>query len=395
MFAKLWHPVSTIGLLLIYLSLVSSDATTAQEIFRQAESVPQIYFGIIEPPVVAQQDITVRAPASNQQLEEKALECSSFAWVDGNLLISSDRHNHLLFSCPVDLESMTVSKPTPHVLIRNEQELLEDIECMTIVREDGGRTFVYMMCSQSNDPSAQPLPKRRHAIRFRLRSVEPFSFRRPVILNAGVVRDSVNDYFKDVGIEPYHTFDASFTGIDKNTYRWGNVEGMCFTPDSATLLLGMRNPLCASRAIVVAVTAVSEAFEEKNPNKMQIADLFTLNLGDRGISDLCWDPLTSGYLITAAKSNGPKHSEDQPFPPNTLDSALFWWSGRKNEEPILFARLPDMKIEAVCRLGETQFIAVGSDEGDLSEGRIRQQQSIVTIIHFTGIRLKTNNGRPS
>jgi len=390
MFGKLWQSVSILGLLLLF--AMGRDATAARQTVRQAEKVPEIYFGIIEPPVVGQHDITVRAATSNQQLEEKALECSSFAWVEGNLLISSDRHNHLVFLCPVDMESMTVGKPVPHVLIRNEQEVVEDIESMTIGRDGSGRMFVYMMSSLSNDPAALPLPKRRHAMRFRLRGVEPFSYRRPVVLKAGVLRDSINVYFKDVGIEPYYTFDASYPGEDKNTYRWGNVEGMCFTPDGETLLLGMRNPLCAGRAIVAAVTGMPEAFDGDDPNTMKIEDLFTLNLGRRGISDLCWDPLTKGYLITAAKSNGPKESEDQPFPPNTLDSALFWWSGRKTEEPVLFAKLPDMKIEAICRLGTSDFIAVGSDEGDVSEGRVWQQQSIVTVIYFTGIKLGNNNG---
>ncbi|HSV27228.1 MAG TPA: hypothetical protein VLH60_04985, partial [Sedimentisphaerales bacterium] len=85
--------------------------------------------------------------------------------------------------------------------------------------------------------------------------------------------------------------------------------------------------------------------------------------------------------------------EDQPWPPNELDSALFWWSGRKNEAPILIATFPDMKIESVCRLGETHFIAVGSDEADISEGRTRQQQSILTIMHFTGPEPQKASGK--
>ena len=43
-----------------------------------------------------------------------------------------------------------------------------------------------------------------------------------------------------------------------------------------------------------------------------------------------------------------------------------------------------MKIEAICRLGDTGFIAVGSDEGDVSEGR-EQRQSVLTILYFTGL----------
>jgi len=117
---------------------------------------------------------------------------------------------------------------------------------------------------------------------------------------------------------------------------------------------------------------------------MKLVDMFTLDLGGRGVSDICWDPVTKGYLIAAGRSNGPKLDKDQPFPPNTLDCAMFWWSGRKSERPILFARAPDMKIEAICRLGDSRFIAVCSDEGDVSEGRTARQ-SVLTVLDFRGI----------
>ena len=146
----------------------------------------------------------------------------------------------------------------------------------------------------------------------------------------------------------------------------------------------MRNPLHGGSAIVFALEGVDEAFLAKDSTRFKLVDLFLLDLGERGISDLCWDHVTKGYLIAAAKSNGPKLDNDQPFPPNTLDSAVFWWSGRKKEKPILFAKMPDMKVEAVCRLGESGFIAIGSDEGDVSEGRAARQ-SILTIMDFRGL----------
>jgi len=389
MHEKLWRLLVIFGLFLGSSSLSGPCCAQAQSPARQPAKVPEVYFGVIEPPVVAQQDITVRATTSNQQLEEKPLECSGLAWIDGNLLISSDRHNHLIFTCPIDTKKMTIGQPTPQIIIGNEQELLEDAECITLRRNKNGRRFVYMMCSLSNDPTELPLPKRRHMLRTRVRSLEPFKTTRQFVLNAGTIRESINGYFKKIGVEPYRTFSATFTGPDKNTYRWGNIEGLCHTPDGSALLIGMRNPLAGSRAILAVVKDVDEAFREMTPESMQVTDMFTLNLGDRGISDLCWDTLTKGYLIAAAKSNGPKLNKDQPFPPNTLDSALFWWSGRKSEDPILFAKFPDLKVEAICRLSPSRFIAVGSDEADLSEGRARQQQSILTVLYFTGVEPKS------
>jgi len=368
----------------------------AQPGASQAGAVAEIHFGFVEPPVVAQRDITVEAPVSLQATEVKPLECSGMVWADGRLILASDRHGLTLFTCPIDLQQMTIGTPTPRVVIGNEQELLDDAECLVIHRDPDARRgreqVVYVMCSLSNDPDELPLPKRRHMLRVALRDLDPARVARPVVLSAGRVRDLINDRFEAVGIEPYRTFNPDFSGSDKNTYRWGNVEGMCFTPEGSRLLLGMRNPLLGSHALMAVVVGVEEAFDTRDANRLNLVDLFAIDLGDRGVSDLCWDPVTQGYLITAARSNGPKLSKDQPFPPNTLDSALFWWGGHKQDRPILFARFPDMKVEAVCRLGDTPFIAVASDEGDVSEGRPQQQQSVVTVMYFTGIDISSQDG---
>ncbi len=353
--------------------------------YEGADRVAEVYFGIVEPPVVAQRDITISAPVSSQQTEEKPLECSGMAWADGRLILASDRHGLALFTCPIDLRHMTIGMPTAHVVIGNEQELLDDAESLTVRVGRRGEPIVYVLCSLSNDPDELPLPKRRHMLRMALRDLDPARVARPVVLSAGKVRDLINEHFEAVGIEAYRTFHAEFSGGDKNTYRWGNVEGMCFMPDGRRVLLGMRNPLLGSHALMAVVEGVDEAFDARDPSRLRLVDLFAIDLGDRGVSDLAWDPLTKGYLISAGKSAGPKRSQDQAFPPNTLDSALFWWSGHKLDRPILFARFPDMKVEAVCRLGPTRFIAVGSDEGDVSEGRPQQQQSVITILYFTGV----------
>ena len=361
-------------------SVSRADSTSS---LPQQMSVTDIRFGVIEPPVVAQQDITVFANTSILSSELKPLECSGLAWVDGCLLLSSDRHGHRIFSCAVDLDMMTIGKPQPHIVIHNEQQLLNDAECIAIRGKSGGGYFVYVMCSLSND-RAGPLPTRRHIMRLSLKQSKPFTCGRGIVIDAGWIRNILNEHFQAMNVEPYHTYYADFTGPDKNTYRWGNVEGIAFTPQNKGLLCGMRNPLYQQKALMFVVRGVEDAFDRQDNKLLEVTDLFTVDLGERGVSDLIWDPLTRGYLIAAAKSNGPKLDEDQPFPPNTLDSALFWWSGRKSEAPILFAQAPDMKIEAICRLGSSRFIAICSDEGDVSEGR-EQRQSILTILDFRGI----------
>ncbi|MHC4265617.1 MAG: hypothetical protein ACYSUK_06755 [Planctomycetota bacterium] len=378
---------------LVYLSCLLLNglltlSCQAQENEVKAQKVAEVRFGIIEPPIVAQKDITVRAPTSNQQLEAKPLECSGLEWVDGQLLILSDRHDHMVFICPLDLQRMTIGTPQPHVIIKNEQQLLRDAESLAIKRSPSGGHMVYVLCSLSNDRTELPLPKRRHMLRFQLLKTDPFTFRNQLIINAGPLRDDINTYFETAGTKPYRAFYSDFSGPDKNTYRWGNIEGITFTPDGSALLCAMRNPLHKDKAILVVIKGLDESFLALNPEHLQIVDIFTLDLASRGISDISWDPLTKGYIIAAAKSGGSKLSQDQPYPPNTLDCALFWWSGRKKESPVLFAKCPDMKVEAVCRLGPSPFIAIGSDEADQSEGRTLQQQSVLTIMYFTGIELK-------
>jgi len=353
--------------------------------------VVDIRFGVVEPPVVAQQDITVRAATSNQQPEPKPIECSGLAWADGTLLLSSDRHGHILFTCPVDLQKMTIGRPQPHVLIPNEQQLLDDAEGIVLQGPSAGVWYGFAMCSLSNDNRALPLPKRRHMLRFTFDRDKNFASARPVVLNVSGLRNALDEHFKAVGVEPYTTYYAKG---DKNTYRWGNVEGLTFTPDGSRLLCAMRNPLLEGKALLFAVRGVAEAFDAKDPRRMKLTDLFTLDLDRRGVSDLRWDPVTKGYLIAAGRSNGPKLSKDQPFPPNTLDCALYWWSGRKADQPILFARTPDMKIEAICRLGTSRYLAICSDEGDVSEERATRPQSVLTILEFPSPQANAPGVRP-
>jgi hypothetical protein len=377
--------VGVCGILLAaVVAVMLATRSESQEIPAPEAHIDDIHFEIVQPPIVAQRDITVRAQVSNQQPEEKPLECSGMIWLDGRLVLTSDRHGHVVFVCPVDLDKMTIGRPEPHVIIRNEQELLDDAECITVRRTSDGKSTMYVMCSLSNDVEAMAQPKRSHMLRCDIEQIDPPIFGRPQVVDVSSVRTSVNEHFEDIKVTLYTTYSAGHRGPDKNTYRWGNVEGLAFTPDGSTLLCGMRNPLLGNMAMVFALGGVDDALKNPGDKRMKLTDLFTLDLGARGVSDMCWDPVTKGYLIAAGKSNGPKVGKNQPYPPNTLDCALFWWSGRKGEKPICFARMPDMKIEAVCRLGSSRFIAICSDEGDVSEGRL-VCQSVLTILDFRGI----------
>jgi hypothetical protein len=298
---------------------------------------------------------------------------------------------------------MQIGIPKPTVLIHNEQKLFRDGESMLITQklyDPHAKTqpyFGYILTSLSNDRDEKSKPMRQHFTRFEFHidaKDHTLIPRRAVVINAAAIRKQLTTYLDKAGIKLYRTFNSDFARKEKNTYRWGNIAAMASAPNKPNVLLcGMRNPLAGTKAIAFALENVKPAFDQEDPSQLKITDMFSLDLGNRGISDMCWDGVTKGYLISATKSNGLKTSIDQLFPPNTLDSALFWWSGRKTDKPVLFARVPDMKIEAICRLGTSRFIAIGSDEGDISEGR-EGRQSVVTILDFTGITRSNESSPP-
>ncbi|QNN21948.1 hypothetical protein HED60_06580 [Planctomycetales bacterium ZRK34] len=345
--------------------------------------VAVVRFGVIEPPVVSQADITVRAAVSNQNPEVRPLECSGLDWCDGHLIMTSDRHGHVVFVSRIDEQTMTFSTPEPRVVIANEQQLLDDAEAIAM-RHLGSRCVAYVMCSMSNDKDGMPLPKRRHMLRFDFTDPTKIDTFNNIVINLTPVREMLRKQLAKAGVKPYLTYNAAARA---NTYRWANTEAIAVAPgtESLKLLCGMRNPLHNDRAIMYVLAEVDEALDHRDAGAIQVVDLFSLDLGGRGVSGLNWDPVTRGYLIAAGKSNGPKLDENVAFPPNSLDCALFWWSGVKSEEPILFAKAPDMKIEAITRLGESRYIAIASDEGDVSEGR-PERQSVLTIMEFTGVK---------
>jgi hypothetical protein len=285
----------------------------------------------------------------------------------------SDRHSHAVFPMDVVVTDGAVSLglPTAQTIIEREGLLLLDAECITVRGELAAgaarhATHAYVFCSMSNEPTGARRPMREHAARILLDPSTPEGVQTASVISLESVRDELNVHFEALGVEPYSAFNSD---RGENTLRWGSIEGLAWTPSGQQLLCGMRTPLAGADAMLFALESVDAAFDSNDGSLLRVVDLFRLDLGGRGVSDLAWDPVTDGYLITAARSNGPRESPNQPYPLANVDSALFWWSGRKQDAPWLVALLPDMNIDAVCRIGETSLVALGSDEGDVSEER--------------------------
>jgi len=374
--------------------LTATAAVVAQSLPlpHRADRVHPIRFGVVDPPIVRQIDITVEAPTSNQRREPQPLECSGLVYLStgegkGRLIIASDRHEHLLFAADADPDRLTISEPEPTVLVENERELLADIESLTWREHASGVRFVYAICSLSNDPQGLPRPARRRMVRIAVDDEGQLLPGTAMALRVDHLRHALNEKFLQHNVTPYTAYSTDAPGGPGNTYRWGNVEGLAFSADGRFLLCGMRNPTIDGQAILFVVRGVDKAFEMVDPLRIHLRDAITLDLGGRGISDLAWDPLTEGYLITAAMSNGPKLDDDQPYPPDQLNGAIYWWSGRRNEQPIMFAAVDNMLPEAICRVGDSSLIAIGTDEGDVSEGR-PQRQSRLILMHFAGLDIE-------
>lgn len=99
-----------------------------------------------------------------------------------------------------------------------------------------------------------------------------------------------------------------------------NIEGLAATPDGS-LLIGLRNPLIAGRAVLVPLRNPAELVN--GSTKPRFAAAITLDLGGRGIRSIDRAGTNSGYLIVA----GPTGDGGSSF-------ALFTWSGVATDAPV-------------------------------------------------------------
>lgn len=346
--------------------------------------VVDVRYGVIDPPVITQRDITIGMLTSihPQDPKPKPLECSSVTWAGDRLVMVSDRHSHVLLTAALDLagQELLIELPEAQVVVDNERMLLVDAEAVTSRPAPGGGQEVLIVCSMSNDPDGTHRVKREHLARVRLDESGRVVARDVRVIDGGPIRESLNAHFDALRVKRYYSYNVT---RDQNTPRWGSVEGIAWSPDKRTLLCGLRNPLADNDAIVFTLHGTDKAFDADDSQLLSVTDIFRLDLGGRGVTDLSWDSVSRGYLITAALSNGPKLEQDQAYPLENLDAVLYWWSGDKHESPRLVARFSDLNVDGVCRAGASPYIVLVSDEGDVSEER-QGRQSVLTLMHFLG-----------
>lgn len=127
-----------------------------------------------------------------------------------------------------------------------------------------------------------------------------------------------------------------------------NIEGLAGTPDGKGLLIGLRNPLADTKAILVTVP---DAAAPDAPIAVS-----TLDLDGRGIRSIEYDVKHRRYVIVAGS------------PGDDWRSALFTWSGQPGQEPVLLAdAIPKgFNAEGLALDADGSRALLVSDDGEAS-----------------------------
>ncbi len=101
-----------------------------------------------------------------------------------------------------------------------------------------------------------------------------------------------------------------------------NIEGLCFSPKSKTLLIAFRAPLFQKEALILEITNPKEIFLDKQ--RAKFSDAIKVNLHGLGIRDITYDTQKNGYWIVAGESGNRKGSFE-----------LWFWDKKTNTAAIV------------------------------------------------------------
>jgi hypothetical protein len=223
-----------------------------------------------------------------------------------------------------------------------------DIEGAT---ELGGN--VYWITSHAPNKDGKERPNR---YRLFATQIKPNSTGAEVLPIGKPYRDLLGDLLSSPDYEKY--------GLDKASRRPPkerdalNVEGLTATPDGK-LLVGLRNPIPAGKALIVTIENPAEVIEG---NSARLAAPIEIDLGGLGIRSMEWSAGRKKYVIVAGAYDG----EDK--------SRLFLWSGSATEapQPLADVDFTGWNPEAlVFYADEPGRIQVLSDDGGVKTGGVR------------------------
>ncbi|MCJ7777931.1 MAG: DUF3616 domain-containing protein [Sedimentisphaerales bacterium] len=133
-----------------------------------------------------------------------------------------------------------------------------------------------------------------------------------------------------------------------------NIEALCASADGNTFYIGFRNPRLNSKAIVVPLNNPRQVIEKQQPPIF--ADPLLWDLKGFGIRSMEYSRFHKAYFIIA----GPHNDEPAEF-------ALYRWSGRKDESPLLVRLInSDFNPEALVAFKSSDKLLLLSDDGGLA-----------------------------
>jgi Protein of unknown function (DUF3616) len=134
-----------------------------------------------------------------------------------------------------------------------------------------------------------------------------------------------------------------------------NIEGLAATP-AGQILIGWRNPIPASQALIVPLHNPADLVTKSNA-RAEFGDPVLLDLDGMGIRSLEYWPSQKLYLVVAGAYDGSDRF------------ATYTWSGRDGDrpQPLPIAGLPPgFRPESIsCAPGDSQRLHLLSDDGSI------------------------------
>jgi hypothetical protein len=260
---------------------------------------------------------------------------------DGRLLVAEDEAGHALRLVSLEPGGGGLSGAGPLAL--DAPLVLDDLEGVSL----DPRGFVYAITSHARtERGHKRIAQREQLVRFRLER------------NAIIEMRALDDLRTHIAaLNPLLQ-----KSVGKKAAKQGlglNIEGLAVSASGEQLLLGLRSPTRAGRAIVLTLRNLQRAFAGESPNMVEN----TLDLDGAGIRSLSYVPRLQGYLIVTRREDKKK----RPF-------RLWFWDGAAA------SRALRVSVDGIDDLRRTEAIApiawagaegliLLSDEGNAKKNR--------------------------
>ena len=153
-----------------------------------------------------------------------------------------------------------------------------------------------------------------------------------------------------------------------------NIEGLAVTPDGH-LMFGFRN-LNQGKAAVVTLKNADHVLAARH-HPAEFGDTALLDLGGRGIRSL--ERVGDRYMIVAGR----------PGDADTIGYALYWWTGKAADAPVIWAQQPDFTNfdpEVAMLMPGGKGALIISDDGDRNP-KVDQENTASDTRGFSGERV--------